>query len=240
MTGIEKRNMVVKEVLTPVLKQAGFKKSGFSWWKELEDDYLFIRMKNCRFNGGDIGITFNFQLSASAKKDMKRKPKDQWISNQLTAIGEYYFLPQFGYSNPFREGLLGYTIDGYRNYKPLDMPVESIMKQIQLDFETYIVPELLKVHCLDDWNKLKEAKMNRREEKEIRLLLYFSVAHGLSCSPSNHSLLAEHQKSLNLSNDDIRENMSLLEVIAEHSRLPELLDRSRNYVLASTCGDKAE
>lgn len=30
MTGVEKRNMVVKEVITPVLKQAGFKKSGLS------------------------------------------------------------------------------------------------------------------------------------------------------------------------------------------------------------------
>lgn len=46
MTGIEKRNMVVKEVITPVLKQAGFKKSGLSWWMELEDCYLIIRMRN--------------------------------------------------------------------------------------------------------------------------------------------------------------------------------------------------
>lgn len=120
------------------------------------------------------------------------------------------------------------------------MPVESVMKQIQLDFEAYIVPELLKVHCLDDWNKLKAAKMKRREEKEIRLLLYFSQAHSLSCSPSNRLLLDEYQNSFQLSNHDIRENMSLLEVIAGHSRRPELLDRSRNYVLASICGDKAE
>lgn len=118
------------------------------------------------------------------------------------------------------------------------MPVESIMKQIKLDFETYIVPELLKVHCLDDWNKLKAAKMKRREE--IRLLLYFSQAHSLSCSPSNRPLLAEYQNSLHLSNDDIRENINLLEVIAEHSRLPVLLDRFRNYVPVSTCGDKVE
>lgn len=81
MTGVEKRNMVVKEVLTPVLKQAGFKKSGLSWWIELEDCYLIIRMRNCRFNRGDTGINFEFQLSASAKKDMKGKPKDQWIYN---------------------------------------------------------------------------------------------------------------------------------------------------------------
>lgn len=240
MTGIEKRNMVVKEVLTPVLKQAGFKKSGLSWWMELEDCYLIIRMRNCHFNRGDTGINFEFQLSASAKKDMKGKTKDQWIYNQLTSIEEYYFLPQFGFSNPFRKGLAGYTIDGNQNYKPLDMPVENIMKQIKLDFETYIVPELLKVHCLDDWNKLKAAKMNRREEKEIRLLLYFSQAHSLSCSPSNRPLLAEYQNSLHLSNDDIRKNMSLLEIIAGHSRRPELLDRSRNYVPVSTCGDKSE
>lgn len=85
MTGIEKRNMVVTEVITPVLKQAGFKKSGLSWWMELEDSCLIIRMRNSRFNRGDTGINFDFQLSASAKKDMQGKPKDQWIYNQFTS-----------------------------------------------------------------------------------------------------------------------------------------------------------
>lgn len=240
MTGIEKRNMVLKEVITPTLKQAGFKKSGLNWWMELEDCYLIIHMQNCRFNGSATGINFEFQFSATAKNDMKGKPKDQWIYNQSTSIEEYYFLPQFGLTNPFRQGLTGYTIDGYKNYKPLDMPVKSIMKQIQLDFDTYIIPELLEVHTLVDWNNLKTAKMNRREEKEIRLLLYFSQAHRLSCSPSNRSLLIEYQNSLNLSNDDIQENMSLLKVIAEHSRLPELLDKSWNYVLISTCEGESE
>lgn len=240
MTGIEKRDMVLKEVITPTLRRAGFKKSGLNWWMELEDCYLIIRMRNCRYNGSATGINFNFHFSVSAKENMKGKLTEQWIYNQLTAIEEYYFLPQFGLLHPFRQNLAGYTIDGYKNYEPQDMPIEGIMKQVQLDWETYIIPELLNVHTLDDWNNLKTAKINRRAEKEIRLLLYFHQAHHLSCSPSNRSLLREYQKALNLSNKDIQENMGLLKEIAEYSCLPKLLDKSWDYVLVSTAGDGAE
>lgn len=36
----EKRDMVVKEILKPMFKNAGFKCKGMNWWKELEDGYL--------------------------------------------------------------------------------------------------------------------------------------------------------------------------------------------------------
>lgn len=37
-------------------------------------------------------------------------------------------------------------IDGYRNYLPLDMPVENIMKQVRIDFEDYVLPEINRIH----------------------------------------------------------------------------------------------
>lgn len=235
MTALEKRNIILKQVITPLLKHAGFKKSGLNWWLELKDCYLIIRMRNSRFNGVATGFNFEFQFSATLKDELKGKITEQWIYNQGTSIEEYYFLPHFGILNPFKDGLMGYTIDGYKNYEPQDLPVEGFLKQIQLDFQTYIIPKLLEVHTFDDWNELKTTLMNRREEKEIRLLLYFSNAHHLSCSPSNQAHLTELQKLFCLSNADIRENMDLLKAIAEQSRLPKL--DSWNYVCDSISDD---
>ena len=41
MKAVEKRNLLVKELLAPMLKEAGFHKKGMNWWKELEDGYEF-------------------------------------------------------------------------------------------------------------------------------------------------------------------------------------------------------
>lgn len=50
MKAIEKRDLLVKGVLKPLLKEAGFKTKKSIWWKELEDGYLFMYMKNSQFN----------------------------------------------------------------------------------------------------------------------------------------------------------------------------------------------
>lgn len=110
--------------------------------------------------------------------------------------------------------------------------MKHILEHIQYDMNTYIIPELLKVDTLDEWNALKEVKKKRGEDKEIRLLLYFNQAHMLSCSKANLPNLLEFQKTMNLSNEDIRANIDLLKYIAEKSPWPQI--DSRNYVLNTT------
>lgn len=234
MTSMEKRDIIVKETLTPLFKGAGFKKSGRTWWTEREDCFLIVYMKNSRYNNQETGVWFSFQISASAKEEIRGKISEQWIGNQLTCIEEAYFLPHCGFLHPYRNGLSGYVIDGKRNDQPLDLPVEAIAERIRLDFKDYILPELVPVQTLEAWNALKERLQNRFYEKEIRLLRYFEMAHSLSCSDYNRPVLLHHQKSLELTDQDIYDHMDLARTVAENSRFSGL--DSETYILETLAG----
>ena len=133
MNSKEKRDRVLKEVIKPLMKKEGFKSKGLTWFKELEDAWLIVHMKNGRFNNEFTGFSFEFWISQSA------------------------FLPYERFLTPYMTSF-GWQIDGYRNNKPTDYPVESIMAHVREDFEQYIFPELAKIHNQSDWTKFKEEK----------------------------------------------------------------------------------
>lgn len=155
MKAVEKRDVLVKEVIKPLLKSAGFKSKRLSWWKELEDGYIFIYMKNSQFNSQMTGCNFSFHFSASHKDDIRDKIENQWIYNQAESIGENAFLPHLGLLSPNRSGF-GYTIDGYQNYQPKDTPVEEIIAQIKNDFEVYIMPRVTQIQTVAEFKEMKE------------------------------------------------------------------------------------
>lgn len=64
MESVVKRNIVLKEVITPTLKQAGFKKSGLRWRKDCMDCCLLVKMNNLRWNGTVTGFTLWFEFNA--------------------------------------------------------------------------------------------------------------------------------------------------------------------------------
>ena len=130
MRSSEKRDLVVKEVIKPLMKKAGFKCKRTDWWKELEDGFLFVHMKNSQFSGATTGIHFCFQFSASYKDELRDKVEKQWLYNQMSCMEEALFLPYCGYLAPNRTAS-GYRIDGYKNYLPTDVSVEEIMTQIR-------------------------------------------------------------------------------------------------------------
>ena len=157
MNSKEKRDRVVKEVIKPLMKKEGFKSKGLTWFKELEDAWLIVHMKNGRFNNEFTGFSFEFWFSITGKSELSGAIEQEWIRNQMRGISQSAFLPYERFLTPYMTSF-GWQIDGYRNNKPTDYPVESIMAHVREDFEQYIFPELAKIHNQSDWTKFKEEK----------------------------------------------------------------------------------
>lgn len=222
MKAVEKRDLLVKEILKPLLKEAGFKTKRLYWWKDLEDGRLFIYMKNSMFNSPETGCSFCFQFSASFKGDICEKIELQCINNQRDCIEERAFLPHEGYLSPNRAGLCGYQIDGYRNYQPLDIPIEEIFTQIKEDFEIHILPHLAQIQCVQDFYNLKEMLKKEQNTKENLLLNFYSLMHPLCCDEINLPHAIQIYKDRALPPEYIRSHYDWLAVIAHNSRFPDL------------------
>ena len=107
---------------------------------------------------------------------------------------------------------------------PSDAPLEDVFRQIEEDFGTYILPELDKVHCYDDFPKLWEEKRKRQNEKEICLLRYYYMAQWCARELTGRGLqeLREYRKKQGLNKEEILEHMDWLDVCAKNSDFPAL------------------
>lgn len=221
LKAVQKRDLLVKEVLAPLLKEAGFYKKRMNWWKELEDGYLFISMQNNRFNSEASGCSFWFYFSASYKNEIRDKLENQWIANQLGSISEHDFLPHGGMLAPNRDGM-GYRIDGYRNWQPYDLPIEEIFEQVKKDFEVYIMPQLMLINDVKAFRELKDTLRKKEITKEDKLIKYYGLVHTFSCCDDNLPFAVEIQNDLGLTAEDIRSRYDLLDIITQNSCYSEM------------------
>lgn len=221
MKPTEKRDALVDQMLRPLLRERGFQSSGCNWWKELEDSWLLIHMKNSRWNGESTGANFCFEISVSGKDEIRDKLSNQWIHNQFCHLTQNNFLPYYGFLSP-RVEATGYKIDGYRNYLPLDDPLDEIAAQIRGDFERYILPPLERLCTKADWEDLYRERLAASDTADIRLLRYYSAAHRLSCSENDLPQLLWMQRNLALTPEEIVSHFDWLEIIRQNSPLPDL------------------
>lgn len=215
----EKRDVIVREIIKPLLKERGFRSKKTDWWKELSDGYLFIHMKNSLFNSAATGYCFCFQFSAAPNAQISGALEKQWIANQPCCLAESAFLPYCGYLSPNRTPL-GYQIDGYRDYAPTDVAVEEIASQVKNDFTEYILPEIEKVHSVSDFQHLLEDKKKRYEERDVLLCRYYSSILMLSCSESNLPVARRTREEFGLTAEEIRGRYDWLTVITKNSAFP--------------------
>lgn len=220
---VEKRDIVVKQVIKPALKKCGFSTSGLDWRRETEDAYIIIHMQNSQFNSIAGGACFRFHISASKKEEIAEKLSDQWMYNQGLELKQFDFLPYCGMLSPYYAGDM-YKIDGYKNYLPTDTPVEDICRRIGEDFETYILPALCAVTSYEDFEKLRADRLKRYEEKEIRLLRYYHAAQTAVSETSGigYRSLVFLGKQLALEPEDIESHLEWLAVCRENSSFTKL------------------
>lgn len=222
MKPIEKRNILIKQVIKPLLKKCGFSTTGSDWHREIDDGYLIIHMMNSQFNSIVTGVSFRFHISASRKNEIKETLSKQWIYNQNFELMQCDFLPYCGMLSPYyyaRE----YKIDGYKNFLPTDMPVEDICRQIGEDFEKYILPELCAIQTYEDFLGLRERKLERYQEKEVRLLLFYHAVQGFAvCLGRSIDELVNLRKELELSAEDIASHLEWLDICRENSEYTKI------------------
>ncbi|MDE6128567.1 MAG: DUF4304 domain-containing protein [Lachnospiraceae bacterium] len=220
---VEKRDIVVKQVIKPALKKCGFSTSGLDWRRETEDAYIIIHMQNSQCNDIANGAGFRFYISASKKDEIREKLSDQWMYNQGLDLKQFDFLPYCGMLSPYYSGDM-YKIDGYKDYLPTDTPIEDICRQIGEDFETYILPPLCALTSYEDFQKLRADKLKRYKDKEIRLLRYYHAAQTNACELSGigYHMLVNLRKVLELDVRDIESHLEWLTICRENSRFTKL------------------
>ena len=220
LTPAQKRDVVIKEVVKPLMKAAGFKWMKGTWYKELNGGILFVHLRNDRFNSFATGANFWFEISASRCDEIRDNLENQWIYNQDSQLLENDFLPFWGFLIPYHHAH-GYQIDGYQNYLPRNQPIEEIMARISDDFKRYIIPAISTVDSMEAWYILYEEKMRRREEKEFRLLSYYAGASLCIPVKNNFGSMALQQSMLNLTDEDICSHFEWLDLIMVKSTSPQ-------------------
>lgn len=215
---VEKRDIVVKQVIKPALKRCGFSTAGLDWRRETGDAVIFIHMQNSQFNDIANGARFRFHISASKKEEIREKLSNQWMYNQGLALKQFDFLPYCGMLSPYYAGDM-YKIDGYKNYLPTDTPVEDICRQIGEDFERYILPPLCEAATYEDFQKLRADMLGRYKEKEIRLLRYYHAAQAGAAEMTGigYHILVRLGKELELDAKDVKSHLEWLAVCRENS-----------------------
>lgn len=113
MTPKEKKDVILKEVIKPGLKNAGYQSAGQTYCSVRRECCLAVRIQSSRFNSAETGFVFWLNI-AVFPKDV---PKDTLKAGCFGEIKENVLLPDGGVLHPYRSSL-GYQIDGYKDYKP--------------------------------------------------------------------------------------------------------------------------
>lgn len=217
MKPTEKRDILIKQIIKPLLKKYGFSTGGLDWRRETDDAYIFIHLQNSQFNSIGTGASFCFHISASKKDEIREKLSDQWIYNQFTTeLKSFNFLPYCGMLSPYYSADW-YQIDGYKDYLPTDTPIEDICSQIGEDFDKYVLPELSAVQSYEDFLNLRTQMLKRYEEKEIRLIKFYQTAQASTTSygESVFPRLVNCRKEFGLNIDDITSHLEWLDICRE-------------------------
>lgn len=219
MTSKEKKNAVLREIVKPALKKAGYRSSGRVYYSERNNCCLALRLESSHYNSVVTGFCFWFDIMAFEGGVTESIKKGNWLERD--SIKEAILLPDCGYLHPYRQ-TMEYLIDGYKNYKPQDMNVEDIKIRISDDMNQFILPQLTEVNTLADWKRKKEEWNEHCHAERVRLLRYFTIAHPLTCSTRNLPGLLDLRRQLELPLETIRGNSILYHQIREASRWPEM------------------
>lgn len=213
LTPAQQKQLVIKEVVKKHLKEAGFKSVGQTFYSVRNDICLAVNIYSSQFNSFYTGYTFTLRINAFPADTEKNELRV--INEDITESG---FLPKFGFLHPYHN-VLGYTIGGYRDYKPKVQKYEDIRDCIDNDFRQYIMPGLQKIQCRDDYNKCKEEICRFNYSKEVCILRFYTVIQmGANIHPKYD--LADFFDNWHITAEDVRANRALYDQVREWSALP--------------------
>ncbi len=178
----EKRKQVVRQVIKPLLKEAGFRTKGNRWKRGLEDGWLLIHLINGSY-GSDFECEFELNFGAFTKEKIGDTDPDRfWIHGK--SLYQSDFLPYYGAFTPFANSQRYYIRNYFdrANSGYIDIPVESYIDQVRKDLETYVLPRLAQVKRVADWEAIWQEIWDRtHNDKEYgrtqNLMLYYIWAN---------------------------------------------------------------
>ena len=214
----EKKEIVIKELIKPMLKECGFTIGGNTWCKKISDNLkLIIHIEGRRFTNSATGAIFEFTISLF---NGEGSSKPQLGIGEL-AIDSRLFLPYYGMLSPLYN-TLGYRIDGYRDYLPIDTPIDEIKEYFRIDFEDFILPELMKINNREDYEKMyaKFCREKRFKDPDIRIARFIQRVQlsftSRRSDGKDYDELIKYKKEMGLTREDILENLELADKMKCH------------------------
>ena len=213
MSPAEKKKRIVKEVISPLLKENGFSGSTQDWYRALSDGYLLAHLTSGMFNGPSTGNSFHLEFSVCDADVPKKELKKKWGDNLFAYISHVDLLPDRGILSPYVQGE-DYRIDGYRFYLPVDTPIEELMTAIHRDFTEHILPALCGISCKRDYEELR-ARVREKDTREgmLRIMQLAALSRAM---PPEHTGIAKLQQESGLQKDEILSHEDELRMICDH------------------------
>ena len=171
-------------------------------------------MEGYRFSFAASGAIFQLIISLFESKE---KLKPQHGIGELS-IDSRYFLPYYGMKSPLYN-VLGYRIDGYRDYLPIDIPIDEVKEYFRTDLEKYILPELLKIESREDYEKMyaKYGSEKRWNDLDIRIAWFIqrvrSTFTSYRADGKDYEDLVNYKKELKLTGKEILDNLDLADAM---------------------------
>lgn len=211
----EKKNRIIKEVIKPLLKNAGYKVCGNTCISEREECYVCIYIQNSKYNLEPVGYTFWLNIGIEEKSQMT----EEAIIKQHGAgefINEAMFLPNHGLIHPYHNAC-GYTIGGTQNKKLIETDYDACKRRIINDFETCILKELKEIQSIKDWKDLNQRLFEKQYTKRNAVISFFSRIPLLACSEANIGKTVQEIQEGNLTKNEILEYTDLFNEVIKYA-----------------------
>ncbi|MBQ6734392.1 MAG: hypothetical protein IJR00_05735 [Lachnospiraceae bacterium] len=217
MSSAEKKKRIVKEVISPLLKENGFLGSAPDWYRTLSDGYLLAHLTSGMFNGPSTGNSFHIEFSVCDADVPKKELKKKWEDNLFAYISHVDLLPNRGMLSPYVQGE-DYRIDGYRFYLPIDMPIDELITAIHRDFTEHILPVLCGISCRKEYEELR-VRVREKDAQDGKETGMFRIMHLAVLSRAmqpEHTGIARLQQESGLPKDEILAHEDELQMICDH------------------------
>lgn len=134
----------IKSYLKPTLKEHGYKTTGTTWWKSMNEFFIVINLQNSQFNSKEeLSFCLNIGVALTDKLADKEKKKATYF-DIVTPLREDAYLPEERKQiKKVKGGGLGYKITDSTN-------ITEFVADFKIDLEENILKQLEKLKSLKE------------------------------------------------------------------------------------------
>lgn len=150
MTAKDIQKEFIKTYLKPTLKEHGYKTSGQTWWKDMDDFFIVINLQNSQWNSKEqLSFCLNIGIALTEKLADKDKKKATYF-DLATQARENVYLPRGRQEIKISKG-------GWLGYKVTDTTnITDFISDFKIDLEDNILKILDSFKTLGDCVKFYE------------------------------------------------------------------------------------